>query len=49
MAAKPVVTITLERFEELNMEHNHFKIQEAKILELLAEILELKQKINNKK
>jgi len=43
MAAKPVVSITLERYEELNMHQNRFKIQEAKIEELLAEIRKLKK------
>jgi len=40
---KEVVTITLERYEELQMLSNTNRIQEAKILELLDEIRELKK------
>lgn len=41
--AKEVVTITLERYEELQMLMNTNRILEAKILELLQEIRELKK------
>lgn len=41
--AKEVVTITLERYEELSMLYNTNRILEAKILELLKEIRELKK------
>lgn len=46
--AKEVVTITLERYEELAMLVNTNKIQEAKIYELLEEIRQLKKNNNNK-
>jgi hypothetical protein len=42
--AKEVLTITKERYEELAMLVNTNKILEAKIEELLKEILELKKK-----
>ena len=44
---KETVNITLERFEELKMNENKFKIQEAKIYELLVEIRELKKTNDN--
>lgn len=40
---KETVQVTLERYEELAMHENRFKIQEAKILELLTEIKKLKK------
>lgn len=40
------VNITLERYEELQMLMNTNRIQEAKIMELLEEIRELKRKLN---
>ena len=43
MAAEETVRITLSRFEELAMNENKFRIQEAKIEELLAEIRTLKK------
>jgi len=41
---KKTIAITLERYEELAMNESRFKIQEAKIEELLAEIRKLKTK-----
>ena len=46
--AKEVVTITLERYEELQMLQNTNYILEAKLLELLKEIRELKKERNEK-
>ena len=43
MAAEETVRITLSRYEELNMHQHKFKIQEAKIYELLEEIRKLKK------
>jgi len=48
MAAKPVVSVTLERYEELQMYYNTNRILEAKIEELLAEIRQLKKKENER-